>query len=432
VIAEGSYLLIENLDRMSRQGPWEAMPLFQEIINNGVVIVTLQDGKVWSQAELKENPFRIMESVMVMIRANEESATKSRRLKQAWSAKRSKAGERVLTARAPTWLRLTGEKPHRQFEVIEAKAAVVRRVFELTLSGIGQNKIAEMLNSEAVPTFDRGKMWHRTFIAKLLASEAVIGTYVPHTIEVDDKNRKRRKAAEKVLNYYPSVVDPIAYHDVQAMLLTKAARGRHASTGAVRNVLAGLARCPVCGETATLVSKNKRDRYIVCTRAKAGAGCQYVSVRYSFVEEAVMDPLGQWRKTELDFAGALPEYTAAFSRLEAAQTAVNNLTEAVAAGDLSAALRERLRQAETEQERLEAEVTEFEERMAATAGQMVEARLRRLDAAIAEHSVADTNAALKTLVEHVSVDHRTSELVFKWRHGPETTTLYTFPDTAAG
>src|SRR5579871_3978033 len=42
----GSYLLVESLDRVSRQNPWDALPIFQLIINSGVTIATLFDGKV--------------------------------------------------------------------------------------------------------------------------------------------------------------------------------------------------------------------------------------------------------------------------------------------------------------------------------------------------------------------------------------------------
>jgi len=33
MIAPGSFLLVEDFDRLSRMNPWEALPVFQEIIN---------------------------------------------------------------------------------------------------------------------------------------------------------------------------------------------------------------------------------------------------------------------------------------------------------------------------------------------------------------------------------------------------------------
>jgi DNA invertase Pin-like site-specific DNA recombinase len=42
VIAEGSYLLIESLDRLSREAVPDALTLFMAIINSGIVIATLE------------------------------------------------------------------------------------------------------------------------------------------------------------------------------------------------------------------------------------------------------------------------------------------------------------------------------------------------------------------------------------------------------
>ena len=81
LVPEGSFLLVENLDRVSRASPWDAMMIFKNIIDAGVTIVTLQDERTWNREELREEPFRIIESLLVMTRANQESETKSRRLK---------------------------------------------------------------------------------------------------------------------------------------------------------------------------------------------------------------------------------------------------------------------------------------------------------------------------------------------------------------
>ena len=60
-VPEGSFLLVENLDRLGRQNPWDAFPLFQQIIGAGVTVVTLFDNKMYSQADLRANPLRILD-----------------------------------------------------------------------------------------------------------------------------------------------------------------------------------------------------------------------------------------------------------------------------------------------------------------------------------------------------------------------------------
>jgi DNA invertase Pin-like site-specific DNA recombinase len=201
-VPEGSFLLVENLDRLSRQNPWDAFPIFQQIIGAGVTVVTLFDGKVYEQADLRANPMRILESLFVMVRANEESETKSRRGKAVWGAKRSRAGTKPLTARLPHWLRMEED---RKIIPIPERVIIVRRIVAAFLNGTGQQRIAETLNREKVPMFGTGAMWHRSYVSKVLTSPALIGTLVPREV-VYESGRRTRKALEAVEGYFPSVV----------------------------------------------------------------------------------------------------------------------------------------------------------------------------------------------------------------------------------
>lgn len=71
-IAKGSYLLIENLDRLSRMKPRDAQKIFYSILDSGINIVSLMDGKTYT----KENSNDMMDmviSIMHMSLANLES-----------------------------------------------------------------------------------------------------------------------------------------------------------------------------------------------------------------------------------------------------------------------------------------------------------------------------------------------------------------------
>jgi len=72
-IAHGSYLVIEGLDRLSRADPIDAQALLSQIIGYGVTVVTAGDSKEYSRESFKENPMNLVFSILVMIRANEES-----------------------------------------------------------------------------------------------------------------------------------------------------------------------------------------------------------------------------------------------------------------------------------------------------------------------------------------------------------------------
>lgn len=88
-VLPGSILLVEQLDRVSRDEPLLALMLMQSLIQKGITIVTLADGKVFNGEMLRKEPFLLMQAVMMMTMANIESANKSRRLKEAWQNKRN-------------------------------------------------------------------------------------------------------------------------------------------------------------------------------------------------------------------------------------------------------------------------------------------------------------------------------------------------------
>ena len=91
-VPKGSVLLVENLDRLSRDKIRPALNRLGDLLDKGVSIVTLQDDKRYDATSL-DNFSDLMLSLLVMSRAHEESQTKSRRGKAAWEQKRKRAAE---------------------------------------------------------------------------------------------------------------------------------------------------------------------------------------------------------------------------------------------------------------------------------------------------------------------------------------------------
>ena len=175
-VPRGSVLIVESLDRLSRQPINKALPLFLSIINSGVDIATLADNHVYTEAttELQD----LMMSLVVMSRAHDESHMKSLRVGAAWANKRAKASTQPLTAMCPAWLRLSKDRSHH--DVIEERAQVIRRIFSESASGIGNYSITQRLNKEKVLHFGRSNGWHLSYVSKILKNRAVLGEYQPH------------------------------------------------------------------------------------------------------------------------------------------------------------------------------------------------------------------------------------------------------------
>lgn len=199
-IERGSYLLVESLDRLSREEVLKALQLFLAIIHGGITVVTLSDNYVYSEESLGAEPFKLMYSITVMARAHEESATKSDRISRAWHQKRLRAADLKLTARCPGWLRLAVDR--KIFELIEGRVAVVHRIFAEAINGLGKRAIAKRLNDDQIEAFRGKNGWHHSAVRKVLASEAVLGTYQPHRKE----SAKRVPVGAPIKGYFPRII----------------------------------------------------------------------------------------------------------------------------------------------------------------------------------------------------------------------------------
>lgn len=80
-ISRGSYLLIENFDRLSRQDIESAYELFNELMLAGLKVVTLQDETVFERG--KNDIGKMMKVLLSAELSHEESRKKARRLREA-------------------------------------------------------------------------------------------------------------------------------------------------------------------------------------------------------------------------------------------------------------------------------------------------------------------------------------------------------------
>lgn len=101
-VAPGSILIVENVDRLSRQGFMDAFKIVTEIISAGITIQTLSPEARYDRTSI--NGGQIYGLVAQMQMAHEESKKKSERLSAAWKAKRSVETGRLLTRLVPDWI----------------------------------------------------------------------------------------------------------------------------------------------------------------------------------------------------------------------------------------------------------------------------------------------------------------------------------------
>lgn len=359
-VPKGSYLVVEQFDRLSRADIDMAVKLLLDLVHNGVVVVTLVDERVWDREAIKDMG-NLMVAIALMSRANNESAMKAKRLSQVWGAKKARAADgsakRIVTSECPRWLRANADKTG--FEVIEDRVESIRKVFDARIGGRGVVSIVSQANKERWPVPGTGDTWHTSLVGRILRNRALLGEYQPHK-NSDDGGRE--PSGDPIPNYYPAVIDETTFMRAQAVADRRGQfPGRRDPS--YKNWLQGLLRCN-CG--ASMVRKNKDSqaqpgyaRYYCADRNRGltkcpGVNCAELENAVLYVVSAVAPAYfeGSARmealKSELDVLAV---------ELKVAKDKVDNYAEAIGVNKApSKALVPRLAQAEADVERIEAQM----------------------------------------------------------------------------
>ena len=379
-VEKGSYLVIEQFDRLSRADTDVALRLLLDLVHSGIKVVTLVDGKVWDKEAVKDIGNLIL-AIVFMSRANNESQAKADRLSEIWGQKKMKAAagtaHRIVTSECPRWLAPTEDKAG--FIVLDDKVESIKRVFQMRIDGHGITHIVSTANNERWPAPGKPpvrksgeseadfelrrhlRAWHSSLVGRLLKNRALLGEYQPHINDPDDENR-RIPTGEPVQGYYPAVLDEETFLRAQAVTDR---RGRFPGRrdASLKNWLQGLLRCN-CGHS--FVRKNKDSkaqpdyaRYYCTARNRGVTKCPGASAKE--LESAVLHVVSFVAPAFFDGSSRIEELKTKIDLLSldltAAKTTRDRFVEAIAASKTPVkALVERVAQAEAEVGRVEGEL----------------------------------------------------------------------------
>jgi DNA invertase Pin-like site-specific DNA recombinase len=209
-VPKGSVLIVESLDRLSRNQVQHALRLLLSLQDYGVEIVTLQPER--SYPPDNPDPFALIEPLVVFARAHEESQMKSHRRGHAWKQARDKArqGGGPMLKTCPAWLQVVDGK----FEVKPDAAATVKQIYTLAKDGWGMMRITQHLTNTGVPPLGRSGCWLAGYVYRILRIPAAMGAYQPRR----KQGRKLVNDGELIAGYYPAVVSEQEWHQVQAAI----------------------------------------------------------------------------------------------------------------------------------------------------------------------------------------------------------------------
>lgn len=288
-IAPGSFLVVEGLDRLSRAEPIQAQAQLAQVVNAGITVVTASDGREYNRERLKANPMDLVYSLLVMIRAHEESDTKSKRVRaairrqcEAWQAGTYRGV--IQNGKDPQWVeRIDGE-----WRIVESRAEAVRMAVRLYKEGHGAMAIADRLKAAGLSATKIGATASHFY--KLFRRKALVGAKV---LEVGD--------TEYVLEgYYPSILSKEEFDELQVAL---SQRGRRKGKGEIPGIITGmkLTHCGYCGSAmvAQNLTTRRRDengkvqdghRRLSCCADQSGRRCpvERMSTSVAPIEHALL------------------------------------------------------------------------------------------------------------------------------------------------
>jgi DNA invertase Pin-like site-specific DNA recombinase len=366
-IKPGSVLIVENFDRFSRLKPRVAYAKLGEIIETGVDVVTLEDGKIHTKETLDDFA-TLISSLAIMQRANEESSRKSSMIRASWAQKRKLAiaDNKPLTNLCPMWLRPKADGSG--FEIIPDRAKLVRRIFKMAKEGKGKREIMRIMNLEKIPVWGRARRWHETYLYLLLSGRQVLGELQP--------TFKREADGPVLKNYYPAVIEEATWAAVQRQR-TRPTAGP--ATG-VNNLFSGLLFDGYHPEHPMLfICQNRKNGYCYLQsdyarvdplrwkakrprgagRMKGGKTLSIKMIRYPLFEKHFLQHF-----ENIDFHETMPVKTkseasplAQFEAEQAENTkALSNLIKALEGGKESALVMTQLEKREAAGKRLEKQI----------------------------------------------------------------------------
>lgn len=296
-IKKGSYLLVESLDRLSRNKVSKALNLFLSIIHEGITLVTLTDQRVYSEEVLDKNPTELMVSIVYMMRAHEESETKSKRIKAVHNHRQVLGADSKKWNTCPGWLVTNADKT--AFDVLDEPALTIRRIFRDYADGDGVQSIVKRMNRDKVPLLPkaRSKSWSVVSVNKILKWRAVIGEHQFIESVYDEEGVKKVvPLGDPVPEFYPPIVGKDLFLQAQEV---RSGRSRSPVTrgSEVLSLFKGLLKCAYCGHSMLVirsfsVDRNGRTRKelyphkrMMCRHGRVSAMCLRQRLDYESFEE---------------------------------------------------------------------------------------------------------------------------------------------------
>ena len=315
-------VIVKDLSRLGRD--YIQVGLFTDsfLLENNVRFIAVHDGIDSAEGE---NEFAAIRNVINEMYARDAS-------KKVRNAHRIRGSSGEPLGLPPYGYELDPERP-KFWRVDEQAATVVRRIFQMTLEGLGTNQIADILAADGimVPMYycvSKGKprgngrisddpySWGASTVVSILTKREYCGDIVNFKTEsCSFRNRSRRKVPEDQQMVFENIHEPIISRDDYERVQQKREGKKRRTTKSGRNIFSGLLRCADCGCTLSFHfnQQNPDIAYYNCrNNNRTRKTCPTTHyVRADFLETVVLEDIRRLtrfaKKDEEVFARMLME-----------------------------------------------------------------------------------------------------------------------------
>lgn len=299
----GKVLVVENIDRLSRQGAKAAAQLIWGLNEHGVDVATFHDQHVYRAAN-NADMMDLFKVIILAQQAHEESSKKSKRTAASWEKRFERMAEgtqKTPIPHTPHWV----DKFDGKMVLNPKRTALLNEIYDMYIDGMGIHKIVTVLNARDEPRWTLEKSqrakngWFYSYIYRLLTKRTVLGEYVTMDGKIVSAD------------FYPQAITAEKWNRAQAALSMR--KANHKTTDKLwlnRNLLQGMVFCDQCGGGAhfrhqidkgqTYTKKNgevvtyKRNdnRRMRCDRARRKHNCDNGTIlSYDVMEATVLNEM---------------------------------------------------------------------------------------------------------------------------------------------
>lgn len=253
VIRKGDYIVVESIDRITRQRVLDGVELLQGILRKGIRIYTTSDRICYSRDNEEDDFNTIVMISLIAKRANEESATKSFRRKAAWNKHKELAADGVarINVKKPPY-GLAYDESSSKFVVSEAEADEIKKIFSL-LKYMGVSNAVRTVN------LNSKRKWANRHVMHLIHSQYPLGVLRSQKRTSDDK----KEFIEYIEGYYPLILSQASFNEAIAAMKGRRDRKDYGTTSTEDyNIFRSVIKCGCCGGSL-LFEKQKNPKGVV-------------------------------------------------------------------------------------------------------------------------------------------------------------------------